>query len=192
MCWREMEREIKQICQTVFDEIGLGVSEKTYQDAVFTELSLNKHLLECTHVKCLLFTESVAPISLRHNDIPCGFMRSDIVLEWKPISKKRKQESADNDETPSAFKCVIELKATTTQINSAAVMQILCYQRSYSAQWGIICNFLQKCDIVQTELTKNRDNLVFVLKDNVLGIKIGDETTKFVPKIETCTVQLSV
>lgn len=184
MCWSRVEEELKHVCQFVFDTIGIGVGEKTYHDAVFAELSLRKHLFECSHRKCIILSETVAPISLNSRSVPVGFMRSDIVMEWKPVDKKRKVIDA-----PTVHKCVLELKSTNASINSGAVMQILCYMRAYGAQFGIVCNFLQRCDVVQTEMTKNHNQITFFTKNNTVFIKSGQDTLQFIPKIETFTVQ---
>lgn len=169
MRWISIEKKLRQAMQTVFEQVGLGGSERTYHCALFEHLCREKGALECSHMRCSLHSESVAPICLQPQQVPCGFMRSDIVLQWLPhvpnrksAGRKRKRSEAnetnnnnrsgDNTVDSRVQKCVLELKATTGALSSASIMQTLCYMRAFQAQYGLVCNFTQRCDTLQQAL----------------------------------------
>lgn len=186
--WTEIEKTLRQTLQNIFEQVGIGAGEKTYHDATFAKLCQIKSNFECAHVKCSLHTETVAPIFLENDQLPCGFMRSDIVLQWTDVTKKRKQLT----ET-TVYKCVLELKATSTLLASAAIMQILCYMKSFNASKGLVCNFTQKCDAVQNLLQHKPEKIQFSLDKQSKTISLvenANTTTKITPTVEIYVVEL--
>lgn len=192
MCWSAIESALKQCVQQVFAQIGLGVTEKAYHEAVFATLCRQKHRFECAHLCCSVHSETMAPIAISDTKLPCGAMRSDIALEWKPqaTSKKRMRCGALTTGRDSTV-CILEFKATGAPIASAAVLQLLCYMRSHDAQYGLVCNFLQRCDVVQQALTTS-DRLCFQVGENRALALLSDGTSvqPLLTQVEFCTVEL--
>jgi hypothetical protein len=204
MCWSAIESALKQCVQQVFAQIGLGVTEKSYHEAVFATLCRQKHRFECAHLCCSVHSETMAPIAISDTKLLCGAMRSDIVLEWtQATSKKRMRCGTPSPPTLApataaaaatardSTVCILEFKATGAPIASAAVLQLLCYMRSHDAQYGLVCNFLQRCDVVQQALTTS-DRLCFQIGENRALALLGDGTSvqPLLTQVEFCTVEL--
>jgi len=200
MCWPAIETQLKQSLQRVFEQIGFGTSERTYHSAAFAELCQVKHRLECSHVRCAIHSETAAPIVASLDHLPSGSMRSDITVEWRAaeiVDKKRKHGQADNATSGAGQRqhlCVIELKATATPLASAAVMQLMCYMKSFRAQHGLVCNFSQRCRQLDEMMKRDESiaRLDFKIDDaNSVSVKGRYGDVPLHPTIETIAVTLT-
>lgn len=196
LTWSKIEKIIRESMQTVFESIGYGGSEQTYHCALFNHLSTNKTLLECSHMRCSLHSETVAPIySGGSNRVPCGLMRSDIVLQWMP-TESRSTKKRKLTESKRCEKLAIELKATRAALSSAAALQLLCYMRSYKASRGILCNFIQRCDSLDSAMAslQNQSNKCLTFSKNGDTISVKNEKLKtyidLKPEIDFYSVSL--
>ena len=199
MRWHSLEGKLKEAMQAIFNAVGFGGSERTYHCALFDHLCRIKHELECPHVRCSVHSETVAPIFANgDSQMPCGFVRSDIVVQWT-ISRKRgtKRKRASAAAAVALQKpvetCVLELKATSGQLNSAAVLQTLSYMRAHKAHRAILCNFYQRCETVQTALSSLQQDESCVKNFHFVGnaLKTDDSIVmpfKPVPEIYTLTL----
>jgi hypothetical protein len=196
MCWSNIETQLKQSLQRVFDQIGFGTSENTYHNATFAQLCQVKHSFECSHMRCSLHNETFAPIAAATDALPSGCMRSDIAIEWRPHVQDKKRKHGDDDQVVGGRHLfIIELKATATPLASGAVMQLMCYMKSFGAQRGLLCNFSQRCRQLDDAM-KRREELIerlhFKIDDannvSVQG-RYGDMPLR--PTIETIAVTLT-
>jgi hypothetical protein len=194
MRWSMLESRIKEALQCVFFEIGFGASEAIYHSATFAHLCRIKDTLECPHVRCLLHTETFAPIAAP-NQLPSGCMRCDIALEWQALDRKRKHGEVDCADVKQSDSFILELKATSTPLGSAAVMQLLCYMKSFRARRGLLCNFFQKCQGVDEIMKSARGDLKelhFKTDNGKISVHSNQNAEEILlePTIETIDVTL--
>lgn len=156
MTWDKVDDVVRQCAQDVFDSIGYGGSEQTYHAALFNRLCVEKRRVECAHVRCTVQSETTAPIFASDEQrVPCGVMRSDIVLQWVPAQHNKSGRKRSHS-VAFARKMIIELKATKTALTSGAALQLMCYIKSYRAERGLLCNFTQNCPPVHSEMQRLR------------------------------------
>lgn len=112
-----MDEIINTIAKKIYQILGNGHSESTYQNALMYELRKNENILN-------VFDEITFPIL--YEGIPVGFQRADIIIQTK------------NGEN-----IILELKAINT-IQQSVITQVKRYLNQFhffTLSYGIIINF---------------------------------------------------
>ena len=137
-CWSTIKTVVENIAQGAFDSIGFGASENIYQCALYDAICASKHEIECPHLCFSAQCETVAPItSSTFTSVPCGFMRSDIIMKWQPCvptvkkslpyqqTRKRKAVSEDSQQSLQRLLTANDaLENSAVQVVSSAVQNV--------------------------------------------------------------------
>lgn len=143
----ELCKLVKEAAQHVFEKLGRGFSEATYQNALIAEVRKRYPTLTC-------LSETVVPV--HYDGCEVGHVRQDLRI----ISMC--QGRIDTE-------IVVELKAQTS-ISHAHVSQLMAYmrlRRSYCltphVKYGILINFDQNDNALKTEI---ENALIFRFNNN--------------------------
>lgn len=129
---------VESCANTVFKSLGYGLGEAVYQKALESLLYQEfQKSLNCSHSKKSISSEAVIPISIQ--GWACGTIRSDLILYW-------------TDEAGVKTEIIIELKATSTNLDEKNLLQLLAYLRATKNTIGILINFTQKSKLISTIL----------------------------------------
>lgn len=137
---KDVYHVVESCANQIFKELGYGLGESIYQNALAA--SLRKQLnetLKCSHAKKSVEQETTIPIYC--DSFNCGTMRSDIILYWSVGQEIQKN-------------IIIELKSTCTNLDEKSVLQLLAYLRATNTSRGILLNFTQKSNLLESILTK--------------------------------------
>ena len=117
--------EIREICLFISQQLGVGHSEKVYQEALAVELRLRGYTVELERVVPIMFTTSQRDV-----DVCVGYARLDLL-----VSK------------PNSPHLVIELKAAASLSAASLRAQVQVYLRALRSQYpditGIGIQFMQ-------------------------------------------------
>jgi GxxExxY protein len=117
--------EIREICLFISQQLGVGHSEKVYQEALAVELRLRGYTVELERVVPIMFTTSQ-----RDADVCVGYARLDLL-----VSK------------PNSPHLVIELKAAASLSAASLRAQVQVYLKALRSQYpditGIGVQFMQ-------------------------------------------------
>lgn len=136
---------VKQGASDLFKSLGYHVTEKIYQQALanYLKKQIDSHL-KCVHALQTIESESIIDVIV--DDEKCGILRSDLQLFWKI-----QPEEENKTKSPEV---IIELKATSDNLNERAVIQLIAYMRITNIKRGILVNFLQRSEIIDKVLRK--------------------------------------
>lgn len=130
---------VESCASTVFKSLGYGLGEAVYQKAL--EILLYQEFqksFSCSHSKKSISSEAVIPISIQ--GWACGTIRSDLIVYW-------------TNEAGLKTEIIIELKATSTNLDEKNVLQLLAYLRATKNTVGILINFTQKSKLISSILS---------------------------------------
>ena len=117
--------EIREICQYISDQLGVGHSEKVYQEALAVELRLRGYTVELERVVPIMYTSSQ-----RQVDVCIGYARLDLLVT-----------------KPNNPPFVIELKAAASLSAASLRAQVQVYLKALRSQYpgitGIGVQFMQ-------------------------------------------------
>ena len=118
-------QEVREICLYISDQLGVGHSEKVYQEALAVELRLRGYTVELERVVPIMFTPSQ-----RNGDVCVGYARLDLLVSktnFPPF--------------------VIELKAAASLSAASLRAQVQVYLKALRSQYpditGIGIQFMQ-------------------------------------------------
>ena len=118
-------QEVREICLYISDQLGVGHSEKVYQEALAVELRLRGYTVELERVVPIMFTPSQ-----REGDVCVGYARLDLLISkanYPPF--------------------VIELKAAASLSAASLRAQVQVYLKALRSQYpditGIGIQFMQ-------------------------------------------------
>lgn len=118
-------QEVREICLYISQELGVGHSEKVYQEALAVELRLRGYTVELERVVPIMFTPSQ-----REGDVCVGYARLDLLISkanFPPF--------------------VIELKAAASLSAASLRAQVQVYLKALRSQYpditGIGIQFMQ-------------------------------------------------
>jgi len=117
--------EIRDICQYISQQLGVGHSEKVYQEALAVELRLRGYTVELERVVPIMFTTSQKDV-----DVCVGYARLDLLVK-----------------KPNFPHLVIELKAAASLSAASLRAQVQVYLKALRSQYpeitGIGVQFMQ-------------------------------------------------
>ena len=141
-----MDSLLPTILKKVWDELGSGYKEDSYQKAIEVEFQ-NEHIT--------FHSEVICPVN--YNGVQIGFERADIVTY--------------KDGVPSS---ILELKSQINSVNKKEFIQISKYFTSLNVNEGYVINFIITPDIfLQQETNKYRYIELFKISliDNINILK---------------------
>lgn len=116
--------EIRSICQHISQQLGVGHSEKVYQEALAAELRLRDYTVELERVVPIMYSLANGP------DVCVGYARLDLLVR-----------------KPNHPPTVIELKAAASLSAASLRAQIQVYLKALRSQYpnitGIGVQFMQ-------------------------------------------------